>query len=405
MSDVAPTARAPGVPIAQREPVALISAYWGEGAEESTVVTRLVAGALARNATVNILHFVAPTEAGEPIADSVFLVHKLALQGARPLRAAMMRAALRQNDTIRPVPEALASELEALEGRAFGVPETLAKLSPKLIVLAGHHQPFSLDALGRRASARPRVLFLPLCSDLEQLKDARIARIVESADAIGSANPAEHGALASLFPDRRADLFPLELGLNLNRSAAAQGLFGVRFFGRYVLLIRSFPPGGPRYARTLTHELLRSVLGEVSVAEVDGDKWRIADVENTLELPVNPTRVNLWRLMAHALFTIDLRPQGPLGRETLESMLLGTPVIVPEASAASAHAQASSGGLWYRDLGELLDQARALMDDRLREQLAAQAAQYARVTHGDMDKFVRSMAELVDAQPGVFPRS
>ena len=376
--------------------VALISAHWGEGTEESTVVTRLLAGALARNAAVHVLHFVSPTEVREPVADSVFLVHSLTLQGARPLRAAVMRAALGHDNSGRAVPEAVARELALLEGHAQGVAQRLSEIAPRAIVLAGQHQPFSLEALGRRGSAeRPRVVFLPLCADLAQLKEAALARLVEAADGIGAANPGEYRALRTLFPERREDIFSLDLGLNLNRSAAAQGLFGVRFFGRYVLLLRSFPPGGPRYSRTLTHELLRSVLGEVSVAEVDGDKWRIADKENTLELPVNPTRVNLWRLMAHALFTVDLRPQGPLGREALESMLLGTPVIVPEDSAAKAHAEASSGGLWYRDLGELLDQARALMDENLRRRLAAQAGEYARSTHGNMDQFVACMAARV----------
>ena len=188
---------------------------------------------------------------------------------------------------------------------------------------------------------------------------------------------------------------PIDLALNLNRGATTQGLFGVGWFGRFVVAIRRFPADGARFSRSVTHEILRSVLPHVSVAEVDGLRWRITDSENTVELPVNPTRVNLWRLMAHALVTVDLRPPGPLGREAIESMMLGTPVVVPDESAAMEHARAASGGLWYRNPGELLDSVSALMDGRLRYRLSLQGREYATATHGQMEDFVTRMSNLV----------
>jgi hypothetical protein len=144
--------------------------------------------------------------------------------------------------------------------------------------------------------------------------------------------------------------------------------------------------------------VLRGALGRVAVAEVDGTKWRISDAENTAELPVNPTRVNLWRLMANGLMTVDVRPAELFGREAIESMMLGTPVLVPDGSAAKAHVAAADGGLWYRDLGEILDAARAMSAEPTRLALGRQGRQYAEARHGDMDGFVARMGALIGAR-------
>ena len=67
------------------------------------------------------------------------------------------------------------------------------------------------------------------------------------------------------------------------------------------------------------------------------------------EVPVKPSRPNLWKLLLAAEVCLDLRPQGIVARETIESLLLGTPVVVPEGTVAAEHAERSNGGLWYRD--------------------------------------------------------
>jgi hypothetical protein len=161
-------------------------------------------------------------------------------------------------------------------------------------------------------------------------------------------------------------------------------------------VIRQFPSDGARFDRSVTHELLRSVLGDIAVAEVDGRKWRVSDFINTAVLPVNPNRVNLWRLMAHATFTVDLRPPGPFGREAIESMLFSSPPLVAEGSAAHAHVLAANGGLWYRNAGEALDLATTLIDDDdLRSSLAGNGYRYAAEHHEQMALFVTRTNALV----------
>lgn len=379
-------------PLRGRPLVALVTSHWGHGDDEATETTRLLAGAIARHATVEVLHLVSPPSTAEALQDSIFTVHKVSVHGARPLRSGILRAALAAADGGVRVPRRAGTVLERYEGVAPGVGALLRRLAPDTVVLAGPHQPFDLaDLDGHGSAARPRVVVVPFTSDPRQLAAEPLRRLVSRADVLGSLHPGEQRALVQAGRPS----VPIELALPLNRGAAANRLFGVRWFGRYVLLIRSFPPGGARYVRSVTHEVLRSVLGDVSVAEVDGQTWRISDNENTLELPVSPSRVNLWRLMAHALATVDLRPPGPLGREALESMLLGTPVVVPDGSPAMEHACAANGGLWYKDTGELFDVTRALMSRPLRDRLASQAETYAQEHHGRMDDFVDRVGRLV----------
>jgi glycosyltransferase involved in cell wall biosynthesis len=99
--------------------------------------------------------------------------------------------------------------------------------------------------------------------------------------------------------------------------------------------------------------------------------------------------------LSHAEVCLDLRPQGIVGRETLESLLLGTPVVVPDHTVAAEHAERSNGGLWYRDYGELFDQAKAIVDDAsLRDRLSLKGCAWATEVHGDHGRFCEQAARF-----------
>ncbi|HUY30043.1 MAG TPA: hypothetical protein VMV02_03515 [Acidimicrobiales bacterium] len=377
--------------------VAIVTAHWGASLDEATEATRLLAGALARRSEVEVVHLVAPPVPAETVRDSVFTVHRVPVHGARALRSGLVRTALAVHDGGRSVPGVASDLFERLAGSAPDVPGVLERVAPDSVVLAGADQPFDTAVLGERGSPHaPRVVLLPFLADRTMLRAAAVARLAERADVVATSHSGERRALLEAFPDLdAASVQAVDCGFSVNRGAAANRLFGVRFFGTYVLTIRNFPPGGQRWERSVTHDALRTTVGRVSVAEVDGDQWRISDRENTLELPVSPSRVNLWRLMAHAVATVDLRPAGPIGREAIESMLLGTPVVVPEGSAAQEHAADADGGLWYRDLGELVDSVRVLVDPAMRARFAVQARSWAERTHGDMEGFVERASRIV----------
>jgi|GEM_PF-672163 hypothetical protein len=380
-----------------RPRVVVITTHWGENPDEETAATRLLAGALALRADVDIVHLVAPPCEVTTTNESVFSVHSAPIYGARRLHGELLRVALSPHGGAERVPEPAASILSRCEGEAPDVPSIVNALDPDAIVLAGMHQPHDVDAIveGSRKDRR-RIVLLPYCADAAQFDTPSARRIFELVDAVGTAHTGEERAIRKIYPEIRKDqLVPLDLAFPVNRSGTTQGLFGTRFFGSYVLLLREFPPGGPRYERVVTFEVLRSVLGKVSVADIDGETWRISDRGNTLRFPVNVTRVNLWRLIAHAIATVDVRPPGPIGREAIESMLLGTPYLAPEPSAAMSLVEAANGGLWYRDAGELFDAMHVLMNTPLRSRLGAQAFAYANARHGRMDDFGERTATLV----------
>jgi hypothetical protein len=384
-----------------RPRVALVTRYWGEPQNEAVAATRLVAGALARAADVAVVHL--GNTARATYADSVFTVHRVLVRGANPRRSTLLREALAGRIGSSGLPAAAAELLCQYEGEAPDVPATLDAIAPDAIVLAGIHQPWDLSSLGEPGdTGRTPVVAIPFLSAGRPLS-SEVARLVDHADRIGTVHPGEQTALVSLAAPRERDVVPLDLAIGVNRHATADPLVGVAAFGDYVLLVRCFPSGSSRLRRAVNAEILPPILHGLSVAEVDGETWRICDAYNAAALPVNPSHVNFSRLIARARATIDARPPGPVGSLALESMLLGVPVIVPDDSAARAHVAAGNGGLWYRNVGELLDAVRVVLSPRIGTKLAAQGRAYALARHGDNDAFVARTAAFVLGADGATP--
>ncbi len=377
----------------KRPVAAIVTRFWGDAQGEAVAATRLLAGALARHADVAVVQL---GETERPVhIDSVFEVHPVAVRGANPRRSALLRAALAGRVAKSSPPSAAAELLRQYAGDAPDVVGTLDAIAPDAVILAGFDQPWNLSTLGVPGSGgRPRVVAIPFLDAGRPLR-SEITRLVDHADRVGIVHPGEHARLVALDPDREPDIMPLDLAIGVNRHAYADPLVGVAPFGEYVLLIRCFPAGSPRLARSVNAEMLPSILKGISVAEVDGETWRICDADNTYVLPVNPSGVNFARLVARARVTIDARPPGPVGTITIESMLLGVPVVVPDDSASRAHAAAANGGLWYRDVGELFDAVRVLVHSPIGAKLAEQGRNYALAKHGDIDDFVARTAMLV----------
>lgn len=220
-----------------------------------------------------------------------------------------------------------------------------------------------------------------------------VACLLALADVVGTVHPGEQQALGGVRRLGGGEIVPLDVALAV--SPPGRRLYGIEPGARYVVVLRALEGCVPGPARPVSPAVLARVLGAVGVVEVDGEEWRYAAGGHQVVLSVRPSRVNLWRLMEHAEATIDLRSPGPFGREAVESMLLGTPVVVPEPSAAMAHVRAASGGLWYQGVAELLDAVGALMEPALAARLGAQGQAYARAHHADTNGFVERLGRLV----------
>lgn len=109
------------------------------------------------------------------------------------------------------------------------------------------------------------------------------------------------------------------------------------------------------------------------------------------------TRMDLWRLLAHASVCIDLAPGAYIARECIEALRFGTPIIVPDGSGpAEVHARAG-GGMLYGDPHELLSAVASLQDESLRSAASLSGRRYADDHFGDPAALVRQVGRFVSS--------
>lgn len=387
--------------------VVLVTARWGESHGESDVVVRLLAGALSVRAQVEVVSLRvsgASPARGAPVRarrDSVFVVHEAAASRAGRTQAGLLRAALALSGGGR-LPEISGPRLvELYGGQAPGVVELIASLEPDSVLLAGPETWWLPEAL-EPVAGTPRVVSVPLLGDDPVCDLPQLRSLVTQVDAVGVLSRAEGrrvggGAEAPRRPtaQQRAEVIELDVAFPINRPAAEQLMVGMSHFDRFVVLMTGFPDGSPGAVRSPGHDYVRRSLGPIAVAEVALGRWSVSDRRQSRLVPVKASRPNLWKLLSHAEVCLDLRPQGIVARETIESLLLGTPVVVPEGTVAAEHAERSNGGLWYRDYGELFDAAKAILDDALlRARLSECGRAWAESVHGDQRRFSEQVARL-----------
>jgi hypothetical protein len=110
------------------------------------------------------------------------------------------------------------------------------------------------------------------------------------------------------------------------------------------------------------------------------------------------TRMDLWRLLAHAAVCIDLAPGAHIARECIEALRFGTPIIVPDDSGpAVLHARAG-GGATFGDPGELIASVTTLQDEAYRSAASETGRHYADARYGNTEAFVDRVRALL-AEP------
>jgi hypothetical protein len=107
------------------------------------------------------------------------------------------------------------------------------------------------------------------------------------------------------------------------------------------------------------------------------------------------TRMDLWRLMAHATAMVDLGPGDLFARECVESLGYGVPIVVPEGSAADGLA-ARGAGIRFTGVAGLLDAVAALSDPGERARRAAAGIELAVTWYGDPQALVRRLDGAFD---------
>jgi hypothetical protein len=110
------------------------------------------------------------------------------------------------------------------------------------------------------------------------------------------------------------------------------------------------------------------------------------------------TRMDLWRLVAHARVCVDLAPGPFIARECIEALRFGTPIIVPERSgAAEMHARAT-GGSTFGDPGELLTAVGDMQNTSNRSVASRVGRDYADDRYGSPTALVAQMKGLLQPE-------
>ncbi len=107
------------------------------------------------------------------------------------------------------------------------------------------------------------------------------------------------------------------------------------------------------------------------------------------------SRMDLWRLIAHAKVCIDLAPGPGIARECVEALRFGTPIVVPRNSGAGVvHASASGGGT-FADAGELVEAVASMQVEAHRSVTSRAGREYADTNYGAPVAFMASLRALL----------
>jgi hypothetical protein len=213
-----------------------------------------------------------------------------------------------------------------------------------------------------------------------------------------SPSAGDQGPISSLkFADAAANGGPDFIGLHVpvNPLAATHRHSGLGMTG-YILVLSDrvgAPDVNPPTAMVAWLTARFPTLDVVVIEDATAAVWRGRVLRGVISVF---TRTDLWRLLAHARVTVDLAPGRIIARECIESLRFGTPIVVPEQSAAQPHADAG-GGFTFADVPELLACVSRLCDDTTRAAMSTNGQDYADAHYGDQDHFVDSVAYALGA--------
>ena len=353
MTDSAPHLEAPAGP-----PVVVLTDCW-ESTTEPGWITRQVAGALACVADVHVMT-VDDAHTGTT-TDSVFTVHRT-----------NRRLATR--------------DIEEVVGKR-----------PAAVLLAGRQWLGLADLVDRiGVNDEVPISVLALAAEWDDQDPNTGVPALDRAGSILVVTDDGREALAD-FPGGHGPVHVIDAPLAANPSAGSEPdpLVG---YAAYVVVHTDVDERAADPAVELA-QLVRITFPDRVVAVLHTDAccvWRRGRVDRTepIHRPSDIARLTAW-----ARVTVDLRPGRLFARRCLESLLFGTPIVVPFDSRARGHAERSGGGLWFTSPTELIWCIEAMFDPAIREALSDQGRIFAERRFGSTDGFIERVLRASGLAP------
>lgn len=182
--------------------------------------------------------------------------------------------------------------------------------------------------------------------------------------------------------------------VTVNPGAMVHRHHGFGFTG-YVLVLSGRPRGHadpPPEAAWLTSSFHDRDI--VVVEDAVASAWKGRSLRGSTAVD---TRMDLWRLVAHAGVCVDLAPGAFVARECVEALRLGTPIIVPAAARVATSLARASGGATFSDTWGLIEATDKLLGEAA--EASARAREYADPAFGDPEAFVAGLRDWTPPGP------
>ena len=375
--------------------VAVMAAHW-ESASEEGWITRQVAGALACESEVHVVTPDGPSSGTS--VDGAFTLHRLGAPidpVAETRRGLLVEGLARSGHPATPHPATpLSDQLTTLIDRDLLGPweaaaDVLRALQPDLVVIAGHQNVGARSAAQQGAPDVPLTL-VALGSDPHSVAFPRFGPMFASADSVLAVTEMERKSIVDHHGgEAKTTRIGAPMAANLSSLTEPNTWVGST---DYILVVTGTKSDSNHEESELSRLIRLSFPDNpVGVCHTDGFfVWHQGRLNRGW--PVERSG-DMARLMAWARVTVDLHPSPLFARRCVESLLYGTPIVVPERTRAQEHAQLGKGGLWFNDPAELTWCIEALLEPATRNAFSAQGRSYAEAEYGSTDRFIDRVVE------------
>jgi hypothetical protein len=274
--------------------------------------------------------------------------------------------------------------------------KALADLQPDHVVIIGHKNVGALSALEAAGLDVP-VTLVAIGSDPQSVGFPRFKAMFDRADIILAVTEVERQSIISEHGSA-AKVSRIGAPLAANPSALSEPNTWVGTTDYIVVVTNS--GAEENHVETELSRLLRLSFPDNPVGVCHTDCFRVWHQGRLSQGWAVERYSDMTRLMAWATVTVDLHPGSLFSRRCVDSLLYGTPIVVPEDSMAREHADRGRGGLWFSDPAELTWCVEALLDRPTRDTFGAQGRSYAEIEYGSTDAFIDRVLQACDIKTG-----